>query len=164
MARKIFSELGVENVEALLVDWDALIPGLNAGRFDVVSAGMSILPERCEQAAFSDPEIMYTTALMVQEGNPKNLTDLDSVVAAEEGGEDIKLAVLSGGHALLVGVPAAGRQFVADLRHVRVRRMTVRGPLTGELRGAGVQHHVRLRGSVVVLDRSVAVARRLLYR
>jgi polar amino acid transport system substrate-binding protein len=97
MHEKIFSELGVENVEALLVDWDALIPGLNAGRFDVVSAGMSILPERCEQAAFSDPEIMYTTALMVQEGNPKNLTDLDSVVAAEEGGEDIKLAVLSGG-------------------------------------------------------------------
>jgi polar amino acid transport system substrate-binding protein len=34
---------------------------------------------------------------MVQEGNPKNLTDLDSVVAAEEAGEDIKLAVLSGG-------------------------------------------------------------------
>jgi polar amino acid transport system substrate-binding protein len=97
MHEKIFSQLGVENVEALLVDWDALIPGLNAGRFDVVSAGMSILPERCEQAAFSDPEIMYTTALMVQEGNPKNLTDLDSVVAAEEGGEDIKLAVLSGG-------------------------------------------------------------------
>jgi polar amino acid transport system substrate-binding protein len=86
MHEKIFSELGVENVEALLVDWDALIPGLNAGRFDVVSAGMSILPERCEQAAFSD-----------QEGNPKNLTDLDSIVAAEEGGEDIKLAVLSGG-------------------------------------------------------------------
>ncbi|NMR29053.1 ectoine/hydroxyectoine ABC transporter substrate-binding protein EhuB [Crystallibacter degradans] len=97
MHEKIFSELGVENVEAKLVDWDALIPGLNAGRFDVVSAGMSILPERCEQAAFSDPEIMYTTALMVQEGNPKNLTDLDSIVAAEEGGEDIKLAVLSGG-------------------------------------------------------------------
>ncbi|MCW2130933.1 ectoine/hydroxyectoine ABC transporter substrate-binding protein EhuB [Arthrobacter sp. VKM Ac-2550] len=97
MHEKIFSGLGVENVEAKLVDWDALIPGLNAGRFDVVSAGMSILPERCEQAAFSDPEIMYTTALMVQEGNPKNLTDLDSIVAAEEGGEDIKLAVLSGG-------------------------------------------------------------------
>jgi polar amino acid transport system substrate-binding protein len=93
MHEEIFSNLGVDNVEALLVDWDALIPGLNAGRFDLVSAGMSILPERCEQAAFSDPEIMYTTALMVQEGNPKGLSDMQSVVEAD----DVKLAVLSGG-------------------------------------------------------------------
>jgi polar amino acid transport system substrate-binding protein len=93
MHEEIFGNLGVDNVEAVLVDWNSLIPGLNAGRFDVISAGMSILPERCEQAAFSDPEIMYTTALMVQEGNPKNLTDLDSVVAAD----DVKLAVLAGG-------------------------------------------------------------------
>ena len=93
MHKEIFKNLGVENVEAKLVDWDALIPGLKAGRFDLVSAGMSILPERCEQAAFSDPEIMYTTALMVKEGNPKGLTDMDSVAEAD----DVKLAVLSGG-------------------------------------------------------------------
>jgi polar amino acid transport system substrate-binding protein len=93
MHEEIFKNLGVDNVEVALVDWDALIPGLNAGRFDLVSAGMSILPERCEQAAFSDPEIMYTTALMVKEGNPKGLTDMDSVVKAD----DVKLAVLSGG-------------------------------------------------------------------
>ncbi|QTX05582.1 ectoine/hydroxyectoine ABC transporter substrate-binding protein EhuB [Agromyces archimandritae] len=93
MHEQIFSELGIDEVEVVEVDWNSLIPGLNAGRFDAISAGMSILPERCEQAAFSDPEIMYTTALMVPEGNPKKLTDLDSV---KEAG-DVKLAVLSGG-------------------------------------------------------------------
>ncbi|WP_460943579.1 transporter substrate-binding domain-containing protein [Okibacterium endophyticum] len=93
MHKEIFGNLGIDDVEVVQVDWNSLIPGLNAGRFDVISAGMSILPERCEQAAFSDPEIMYTTALMVQEGNPKGLTDLDSVVAAG----DVDLAVLAGG-------------------------------------------------------------------
>ena len=69
----------------------ALIPGLQANRFDVVSAGMSILPERCEQAAFSEPEFNYTTALMVEEGNPMNLTDMQSV--AESGA---RLATMTG--------------------------------------------------------------------
>ncbi len=91
--REIFGALGIENIEVEQVDWDSLIPGLNAGRWDVVSAGMSITPERCEQAAFSDPEIMYTTTLAVPAGNPKGLTDLDSVMAS---GGDVRLALQSG--------------------------------------------------------------------
>src|SRR5699024_10923957 len=51
------------------------------------------LPDRCKQAAFSDPEIMYTTTLMVEKGNPKNLSDLKSVKKKD----DVKLAVLNGG-------------------------------------------------------------------
>ncbi|MDT0156629.1 transporter substrate-binding domain-containing protein [Microbacterium sp. ARD32] len=91
--KQIFKNLGIDNIEVEQVDWDNLIPGLNAGRWDVVSAGMSILPERCEQAAFSDPEIMYTTTLAVPKGNPKGLSDLDSVLAT---GGDVKLALQSG--------------------------------------------------------------------
>ncbi|MGO2111735.1 MAG: transporter substrate-binding domain-containing protein [Pseudoclavibacter sp.] len=93
MHEQIFSALGIDNIEVEEVDWNSLIPGLNAGRWDVISAGMSILPDRCEEAAFSDPEIMYTTTLAVPTGNPNSLTDLDSV--AEAGG-DLTLAVQSG--------------------------------------------------------------------
>lgn len=78
--REIFGNLGIDTVEGVNADFGALIPGLQANRFDVVSAGMSILPERCEQAAFSEPEFNYTTALMVPEGNPMGLTDLQSVL------------------------------------------------------------------------------------
>src|SRR5699024_9440041 len=94
MHKEIFGNMGIDNIDVVEVDWNSLIPGLNAGRFDVVSAGMSILPDRCAKAAFSDPEIMYTTALMVPEGNPMGLTDLHSVVDA---GGDVNLAVLAGG-------------------------------------------------------------------
>lgn len=89
--REIFSNLGIETVEGVNADFGALIPGLQANRFDVVSAGMSILPERCEQAAFSDPEFNYTTALMVEEGNPLDLTDMQSVAEA-----DVQLATMTG--------------------------------------------------------------------
>lgn len=93
MHEQIFAGLGVDNIEVQEVDWNSLIPGLNAGRFDAISAGMSILPERCEQAAFSDPEIMYTTALTVPSGNPENLQTLDDVLAQDG---DVTLAVQSG--------------------------------------------------------------------
>lgn len=93
MHKQIFSALGVDNIEVEEVAWDNLIPGLNAGRWDAVSAGMSITPDRCAEAAFSDPEIMYTTTLAVPKGNPDGLTDLDSVLATDG---DVKLAVQSG--------------------------------------------------------------------
>lgn len=88
---KIWGELGVESVEGVQAEFGQLIQGLNAGRFDVIAAGMSILPERCEQASFSDPEFMYTTALMVQEGNPLGLSDMQSIV-----GSEAQMAAMSG--------------------------------------------------------------------
>ena len=89
--KKVFEALGVDEVEAVETEWGSLIPGLNAGRFDVISAGMSILPERCEQAAFGNPEILYTTALMTPTGNPEDVNNLQDVAEA-----DLKIAVMSG--------------------------------------------------------------------
>src|SRR5690606_26631636 len=80
MHREIFGSLGIDEVEGKLTDWNSLIPGLNSRQFDAVSAGMSILPERCAEAAFSEPEFQYTTALMVPEGNPEVLENMDSFV------------------------------------------------------------------------------------
>ncbi|MFI7493903.1 ectoine/hydroxyectoine ABC transporter substrate-binding protein EhuB [Kocuria sp. M4R2S49] len=90
--REIFSELGIEELDGVNTDFGSLIPGLTANRFDAVSAGMSILPERCEQAAFSSPEFMYTTALMVAEGNPLGLQTLDDVAA----NPDAQLVTMTG--------------------------------------------------------------------
>ncbi len=89
--REIFAELGIDTVEGVNTEFGSLIPGLTANRFDAVSAGMSILPDRCAQAAFSEPEFMYTTAFMTPEGNPDGLTDMQS--AADAG---ITLATMTG--------------------------------------------------------------------
>lgn len=91
LAREIYGELGIDDVEGQLVEWDALIPGLNKGEYDSVSAGMSILPDRCERGAFAEPTIMYTSTLMVPKGNPEGLKDFSSFE-----GTDLTLAVQSG--------------------------------------------------------------------
>ncbi|WP_350269165.1 transporter substrate-binding domain-containing protein [Brevibacterium sp. CBA3109] len=91
MAKKIFKELGVDDIEGVNTEFGSLIPGLNADRFGAISAGMSILPDRCEQAAFGNPEFMYTTALMTKEGKQDGMKDMQDV--KDKG---LKLATMSG--------------------------------------------------------------------
>lgn len=120
--REIFRNLGIETVEGVQTDFGALIPGLQAQRFDAVSAGMSILPERCEQAAFSEPEFMYTTALMVKKGNPLGLTDMQSIkdkgakMAAMTGAIESDYAASLGIDATQVGSPQDGMDAVTSGR------------------------------------------------
>lgn len=113
IANEIYGDLGIDTVEAQMVAWDSLIPGLNAGRFDMISAGMSILPDRCEQAAFANPTIMYTTAFLVPTGNPMDLHDMQDVVDS-----GAKLAVLAGaiedGYAQSLGIDALSLQNAQD--------------------------------------------------
>ncbi|MFE3544920.1 ectoine/hydroxyectoine ABC transporter substrate-binding protein EhuB [Nocardia sp. NPDC059177] len=120
--REIFGNLGIETVDGVQTEFGALIPGLQARRFDAVSAGMSILPKRCEQASFSEPEFMYTTALMVKPGNPLNLTDMQSVqasgakMAAMTGAIESDYAAALGIDATLVGTPQDGMDAVTSGR------------------------------------------------
>ena len=44
IAKAVFERLGIAEMEGQLVDFGQLIPGLQAGRFDVVTAGMYITP------------------------------------------------------------------------------------------------------------------------
>jgi len=92
IAKEVFKELGVENVEGKLADFGQLIPGLNAGKFDVITAGMAITPDRCKNVAFGEPEMMYGEGLIVQKGNPKKLFSYEDIAK----NKDIKVSVMSG--------------------------------------------------------------------
>jgi polar amino acid transport system substrate-binding protein len=87
----IWKAVGIDKVDSKQVSFDALIPGLIAGNFDVVAAGMFINPDRCKQAAFSEPMYTAPNAFMVPKGNPDNISDFESVAKA-----GIKLGVFSG--------------------------------------------------------------------
>ncbi|MDX1522826.1 MAG: transporter substrate-binding domain-containing protein, partial [Anaerolineae bacterium] len=73
VARAVFQALGVEEMEGVLTEFGSLIPGLQAGRFDVITAGMYVNPNRCEQILFADPEYQIGEALVVEAGNPLDL-------------------------------------------------------------------------------------------
>ncbi|WP_099156535.1 ectoine/hydroxyectoine ABC transporter substrate-binding protein EhuB [Virgibacillus ndiopensis] len=91
IATAVFKEMGIDNVEGKLSDFGQLIPGLNAGKFDVITAGMAINPDRCENADFGEPEMMYGEGLIVQKGNPKDLHSYKDI--AESGAS---VSIMSG--------------------------------------------------------------------
>ena len=73
VARAVFERLGVKGLEPVVVEFGSLIPGLKAGRFDVIAAGMYITPARCREVLFSDPSYKIAEAILVPEGNPLDL-------------------------------------------------------------------------------------------
>ncbi|MGA7229277.1 MAG: ectoine/hydroxyectoine ABC transporter substrate-binding protein EhuB [Acidimicrobiia bacterium] len=91
VAKRVLSELGIDNMEAKVVEFGALIAGLQAGNFDMIAAGMYINADRAEQIIFSDPDYCINESMLVAEGNPFGLTNYNSVADT-----DAKLAVASG--------------------------------------------------------------------
>ncbi|MFB9860303.1 ectoine/hydroxyectoine ABC transporter substrate-binding protein EhuB [Salinicoccus siamensis] len=92
IAKAVFSEMGIDNVEGHLTDWGELIPGVQAGQYDVITAGMAILPDRCENALFAEPEMQYGEGLVVTAGNPKNIKSYADIAD----NPDVKVALMEG--------------------------------------------------------------------
>lgn len=73
LARAICLRLGVHRTQWRLTEFDNLIDGLEAGRFDLIAAGMFITPERQRRIDFSHPTFRVRPALLVPRGNPGHL-------------------------------------------------------------------------------------------
>jgi polar amino acid transport system substrate-binding protein len=72
--------MGIENIEPVQTEWGGLIPGLQANRSDVITGGMYILKERCENVLFSDPIGVFGDAFIVAAGNPKGIENYQDIV------------------------------------------------------------------------------------
>jgi polar amino acid transport system substrate-binding protein len=111
--RHVMRELGVPSVEGVLTEWSALIPGLQAGRFDAIVASMYITPARCKQILFANPTFGIGEALIVKKGNPEGLTtyadalEKNSRIAFVAGTAEIR-------HARLAGIKRSQQMIVPD--------------------------------------------------
>lgn len=139
--RALLKDMGDIKMDAFITDeFGALIPGLIAGRFDIIAAGLYINPKRCEQVAFTRPTARYGEAIMVLKGNPMKIHSYEdvrdnpkAVMGAATGGMQAKyseatgipaerillvpnyptaLAALRSGRAHAVGAPATVAQAV----------------------------------------------------
>ncbi|MFO1059314.1 MAG: ectoine/hydroxyectoine ABC transporter substrate-binding protein EhuB [Dongiaceae bacterium] len=79
MARMIFKQMGIPDVSASVSEMGAMIAGLQAHRFDAVTAGLFIKPERCAAVLFSEPMLCDTVAFIVKKGNPFNLHNFKDI-------------------------------------------------------------------------------------
>ncbi|QKJ88387.1 ectoine/hydroxyectoine ABC transporter substrate-binding protein EhuB [Paramixta manurensis] len=79
--RAILKPLGITRIDTPVVDFGALVPGLAAGRFDIIGAGLFINPARCQAIGFSNPVTRSGGAFIVKKGNPLKLHSLKDVAA-----------------------------------------------------------------------------------
>ncbi len=72
-ARLVAEKLGVK-AEFVEGEWDGLLAGVDAGRYDTMANGVEITDERSEKYDFSDPYLYIRTAIIVSGDN----TDINS--------------------------------------------------------------------------------------
>lgn len=144
VARAIFKNLGVPTLHAKVVDFDALIPSLNVGDFDMVAAGMDILGKRCRQAQFSIPDYQALVAFLVPAGNPKNVVNFADVkrtgvkIAGEVGAVETTYATSSGVPAgqiqsfstpgEMLSAVSTGRVYAAMLTDISLKSLAQQNP------------------------------------
>ncbi len=75
----VMKRMGVDRVNAVVTEFGSLIPGLKAGRFDIIAAGLYITPKRCTQVAFTEPTYSIGEGFLVKKGNPKDLHSYEDV-------------------------------------------------------------------------------------
>jgi polar amino acid transport system substrate-binding protein len=92
VAAEVWKALGVKDIAWSVTPFGTLIPGLKARRYDFVGAEMNILPDRCKQVSFTEPNSSYGEGLLVPKGNPKNLHGYEDIKA----NPSLKVAIVSG--------------------------------------------------------------------
>ncbi|MCA8909691.1 MAG: ectoine/hydroxyectoine ABC transporter substrate-binding protein EhuB [Rhodospirillaceae bacterium] len=101
----VLDHMGIDNIEPVVTEWGGLIPGLQAGRFDIITGGMYILGTRCENVNFAEPMGIFGDAFIVPAGNPDGIETFEDLVENEDA-----IFVTGAGYnqveyALSVGVP-----------------------------------------------------------
>ena len=72
---------GVGEFRGIIIDWGAMIPGLQARRFDLVSGGLYINPKRCGAILFSEPILCDAEGFLAKKGNPTGVTSYAELAA-----------------------------------------------------------------------------------
>ena len=103
VAREVFKRLGVPDIVASISEYGAMIPGIQAHRFDAITAGLFMKPERCSAVAYSEPILCDAEAFLVTKGNPKGFKSYEDIakdgsatIGAPGGGTEEKLALNAG--------------------------------------------------------------------
>ena len=82
----ICAELGVE-LEIQQMDFDSVLPGVQAGKYDMGVSGISVTPEREENTTFTVPYCMAAQAIVVLKDSPITCkADLDGKTVAVQTG------------------------------------------------------------------------------
>src|SRR5438128_827140 len=92
LGNAVAQQLGVK-VEWVTLAFDALLVGLDQGRYDLVIAGHGITPERQKAVDFSMPYVCSGAAIVAKEGGARTVADLAGKVVGVQVGTTYLTAV-----------------------------------------------------------------------
>ena len=92
IAKYILGEMGIKDVEAVITEFGSLIPGLKAGRFDMVAAGMFVTPAALQAGRVLRADLRHRPGVPGQGGQSQEAQDYGDV----KGNSDATLAVMAG--------------------------------------------------------------------
>ncbi|MBN2711291.1 MAG: ABC transporter substrate-binding protein/permease [Planctomycetes bacterium] len=81
MSREIAKRIGRKS-EIIATEWDGILAGLLAGKYDAIVGSMAITPERQQQVNFTAPYYYSGAQLFVHRDNPKRLYSIDDCAKA----------------------------------------------------------------------------------
>ncbi len=83
VVQRIMTALGVPKVEGVVATYGELVPGLQAGRWQMIAASFRLTRERCQQVLFTDPVTFDGGAFAHVPGTvtnvPRSLSDLGTL-------------------------------------------------------------------------------------
>ncbi|HWT37484.1 MAG TPA: transporter substrate-binding domain-containing protein [Paraburkholderia sp.] len=91
LAKVVLRAIGVTSIEHQLTSFDALLPGVEEGRWDM-NVPIFVTAERAAHVAFSAPVWALGDGFVVHGGNPKALVNYAAVAARS----DARLGIISG--------------------------------------------------------------------
>ncbi|WP_327192891.1 MULTISPECIES: transporter substrate-binding domain-containing protein [unclassified Psychrobacter] len=80
MANAICADMQV-TCEITAQDWDGIIPGLKAGKYDAIVAAMSVTPERAQQVSFTDPYFSNSLVFLAKKDSSFDPSDSSDINA-----------------------------------------------------------------------------------
>ena len=96
----ICQELGV-TLDIQQMDFDAVLPGVQAGKFDMGVSGISVTEKRQKNVLFTDPYCLAAQAIVVVEGSPvASKADLEGKAVSVQTGTTAESFCMSSGYSV----------------------------------------------------------------
>lgn len=112
--RAVFARHGIAEIEPVSTQFNGLIPGLQARRFDVTNGGLYVTPQRCRLVAFSTPYLRVADGLVVKAGNPRNIRSYKDFVDSPQLRFGTVRGAINAQNAELAGIPPSRQLLLPD--------------------------------------------------
>lgn len=125
VARATLKEMGVPDISATVTPFNGMIPGLQAKRFDMITAGLKMRAQRCEAILFSEPDICDAQGLLIKKNGakkPRSYVDVVSmkarlgVLPASDGQREARAADVTDNMTMSVPDVQSGLKLLQDGR------------------------------------------------